>query len=230
MLVVLAVTSSLVRALVAEQFPVWAELPIEPVELQGWDNRTFRLGEELAVRLPSEEVYAAQIDKEHRWLPVLALGLQLPIPRPVALGAPTSRFPWPWSIRRWLPGQPADRRSRFDPQTLAGDLSAFLADLQHLDPTGGPPPSDDNFFRGGLLSFYSEQTLTAISVLPSQTDRAVAERVWNAALEARWDQPPVWVHGDVTSSNLLIRDGRLSGVIDFGCCAVGDPACDLAIG
>jgi aminoglycoside phosphotransferase (APT) family kinase protein len=228
--VVVAITSPLVRDLVAEQFPVWAELPIEPVELQGWDNRTFRLGEELTVRLPSAEAYAAQIEKEHRWLPILAPRLRLPIPRPIALGSPTPQFPWPWSIRRWLPGRPADRRSRFDPRSLADDLGTFLMDLQGLDATGGPPPGNHNFFRGGPLNVYSEETLEAISVLPARTDHARAHHIWNDALEAHWDQSPVWVHGDVTPSNLLILDGRLGGVIDFGSCAVGDPACDLAIG
>jgi aminoglycoside phosphotransferase (APT) family kinase protein len=230
MIAVVAITPLLVRDLIAEQFPAWAELPIEPVQMQGWDNRTFRLGEDLAVRLPSAEAYAAQIDREHRWLPVLAPRLPLPIPEPIALGAPTPQFAWPWSIRRWLCGQPAVRRSQFAPEALADDLGTFLAGLQVLAAIGGPPPSDDNFFRGGPLNIYSEQTHAAISVLPSASDRAHAKHIWNAALAAQWNQSPVWVHGDITPSNLLIVDGRLGGVIDFGCCAVGDPACDLAIG
>lgn len=223
------ITTSLVAALIAEQFPAWADLPLRPVEVDGWDNRTFRLGEDMAVRLPSGEDYAAQIDKEHRWLPVLASQLPLPIPELLGRGNPGDLFPWPWSVRRWLPGEPATRERVNDVPALAADLAAFLSRLAHADTAGGPPPGAHNFFRGAPLSVYDGETRSAIAALGPSIDGLRARSLWDAAVSTTWDRPGVWLHGDVTPSNLLAIDGRLSAVIDFGCCGVGDPACDLAV-
>jgi aminoglycoside phosphotransferase (APT) family kinase protein len=224
-----AITPKLASRLVAAQFPHWAHLPVAPVELDGWDNRTFRLGDELSIRLPSADHYVPQVEKEHRWLPVLAPRLPLPIPEPVAKGAPAAGFPRPWSVYRWLPGEPATVEHVFDLTPFAADLADFLARLYELDPAGGPAAGKHNFFRGGPLTVYDAETLGAILALRGEVDGKAATDVWEAALAAKWTGPPVWVHGDVTASNLLVVDGRLSAVIDFGCSAVGDPACDLTI-
>jgi aminoglycoside phosphotransferase (APT) family kinase protein len=132
-------------------------------------------------------------------------------------------------VRRWLPGSPASVDRVDDLERLAVDLAGFLNALQRIDPSGGPPPGPRNGFRGGALATYGDETASAITALAGEinADRALA--TWNAALETSWDRPAVWVHGDVTGSNLLVVDGRLHAVIDFGCVAVGDPACDLAI-
>jgi aminoglycoside phosphotransferase (APT) family kinase protein len=219
----------LAARLVAEQFPQWADLPLAPVSPDGWDNRTFRLGDELCVRLPSADRYAAQVDKEQRWLPVLAPRLPLPIPQPVERGAPGRGFPWPWSVYRWLPGEPAAVAPVDDLDRLAGDLAAFLVALARVDPAGGPAPGDHNFFRGGPLRIYDRDTREAITALHDQVEAAAAIEVWEAALAAPWHGPPAWLHGDVGAGNLLVADGRLSAVLDFGCMAVGDPACDVTI-
>jgi aminoglycoside phosphotransferase (APT) family kinase protein len=200
-----------------------------PVELDGWDNTTFRLGEGLSVRLPSGDVYSAQVDKEHRWLPVLAPLLPLPIPEPLAKGVPGCGFPRPWSVYRWLAGEHATVERVADLNRFATDLAEFLGALYAIDPTGGPAPGKHNFWRGGPLTTYDAETGEAISALRAEIDTDAATELWEAALAATWHGPPVWIHGDVAAANLLVVDGRLSAVIDFGCSAVGDPACDLTI-
>jgi aminoglycoside phosphotransferase (APT) family kinase protein len=223
------ITTQLVSRLVADQFPRWADLPVTPVELDGWDNTTFRLGEQLAVRLPSADAYVQQVDKEHRWLPVLGPQLPLEIPRPLAKGVPGSGFPRPWSVYRWLPGEHTTPDRVGDLDRFATDLADFLAALYEVDPGGGPEPGEHNFSRGGPPAVYDNETRAAISALKDEVDADAATEVWEAALAATWDGRPVWVHGDVAASNLLVVDGRLSAVVDFGCSAVGDPACDTVI-
>ena len=219
----------LVRRLVATQFPVWAELEIRPVANGGWDNRTFHLGSTMSVRLPSAEPYAAQVAKEQLWLPRLAPQLPLPIPEPLACGGPGEGYPWAWSVYRWLPGAAATVAGLRDLDQFARDLAGFLDALQRADTAGGPPAGQHNFFRGGDLSVYDTQMHESLTVLAGTLDTHPVRRVWEAALASRWSKAPVWLHGDMAAGNLLLRDGRLSAVIDFGCSATGDPACDLAI-
>jgi len=223
------IDTALVSRLVATQFSRWAHLPVRPVEPSGWDNRTFHLGDEMSVRLPSAEGYAAQVAKEHRWLPRLAPHLPLQIPVPLAMGVPADEFPWPWSVYQWLDGDTAAIERIDDLQEFAVDLAQFLVALQQVDPTGGPPPGPHNFYRGGPLTTYDAETRQAIAVLGGEIDAATATVVWEAALAATWRGSPVWIHGDVAIGNLLVRNGQLHAVIDFGCSGVGDPACDLVI-
>ena len=223
------ITPELVSRLVAAQFPRWADLPIRPVAVDGWDNTTFHLGDEMSVRLPSHERYAAQVDKEHGWLPALADRLPLPIPQPLAKGEPASDYALPWSVYRWLEGEIASRAPVVDLERVAVELANFLAALYRIDPTGGPPPGQHNFFRGGDLAVYDDETRDALVTLGDEVDTAAATELWEAALAATWREAPVWIHGDVFEGNLLVTEGRLSAVIDFGCCGVGDPACDVTI-
>ncbi len=199
------------------------------VQPGGWDNRTFRLGQGLSVRLPSAERYVAQVEKEHRWLPRLAPYLPLPIPVPLAMGKPAEGYPWPWSIYRWLEGQPATTGSITDLEAFARSLALFLAALYRIDATSGPMAGSHNFYRGGRLSVYDAETWAALSTLGGVIDTASAAELWATALSSEWRRQPVWVHGDVASGNLLVRGGDLSAVIDFGSSAVGDPACDLVV-
>jgi aminoglycoside phosphotransferase (APT) family kinase protein len=219
----------LARRLVDTQFPRWAGLPIAPVPLGGVDNRTFRLGDALSVRLPSAEWYALQVEKEQRWLPWLAPQLPLPIPEPVAHGVPGEGYPHAWSVYRWIEGEPAGTAAVADGRAFAGDLAAFLVALRGVDADGGPGPGPHNFHRGGPLTHYGAETLGAIAALGGAVDGRAARRVWDEAVAATWDGPPVWYHGDVAENNLLVRDGRLVAVIDFGTSGVGDPACDAVI-
>lgn len=228
------ITADFVAQLIAAQFPEWAALPVQPVALSGWDNLSFRLGGDKLVRIPSAEPYEAQVAKEHEWLPRLAPHLPLPIPKPLAFGQPDLGLPRTWSVYGWIEGEPAVGSSLGDLDTFAADLGAFLAALYAIDaedgPLAGPLAGPHSFGRGGPVQAWDESTHAALHALDDLLDAGHALRVWEAAVAAD-DRPApcVWVHGDVTGSNLLVRDRRLSAVIDFGCSAVGDPACDLTI-
>jgi aminoglycoside phosphotransferase (APT) family kinase protein len=220
---------SLVRRLVAAQFPEWAHLPIRPVETSGWDNKTFRLGEHMSVRLPSAASYEPQVEKEHRWLPKLAPLLPLPIPIPLGRGVPGEGYSWHWSIYRWLEGERASKDRISDLTRFAADLAQFLVALQAIDAGGGPMAGVHNFHRGGSLKVYDAETRRAVAALGNEIDRDAVMQVWEAALATTWQHAPVWVHGDVAEGNLLVKAGRLCAVIDFGSSGVGDPASDLVI-
>jgi aminoglycoside phosphotransferase (APT) family kinase protein len=220
---------SVARRLVDSQFPQWADLPIAAVEFDGWDNRTFRLGSELTVRLPSGDWYAQQVEKEQRWLPRLAPRLPLPIPVPVAQGTPDAGFPYPWSVYRWLDGELASNARIGDLTGFATTLAGFLNVLGRVDATGGPEPGQHNFFRGGPLATYEGEALEAIDALGNEVPVEAVKRAWDDAMASSWDREPVWLHGDVASGNLLVREGRLAAVLDFGTSGIGDPACDTVI-
>ncbi|MEU8425416.1 aminoglycoside phosphotransferase family protein [Micromonospora sp. NPDC048835] len=223
------IDATLVRRLVAEQFPRWAELPIRPVEVDGWDNRTFHLGETMTVRLPSGAGYALQVAKEQRWLPVLGPRLPVPIPVPLAQGRPGAGYPYPWSVYRWIDGRTASPDRIDDLPRFATDLATFLCALRGVDATGGPAAGPHSAWRGAPLSTYDAETRSAIETHRDRIPVDVVTGIWQAALDATWAGPAVWFHGDVADGNLLVRDGRLAAVIDFGCSGVGDPACDTVI-
>jgi aminoglycoside phosphotransferase (APT) family kinase protein len=222
--------ASLVRRLLVAQFPQWADLPIEPVPSAGTDNALYRLGDDMAGRLPRIERATRQVDKEHEWLPRLAPHLTLAVPVPLARGLPGEGYPWHWSITPWLEGENVTIECIADPCQAATDLARFIAALQRIDPAGGPPPGAHNFGRGVPLAHRDRRTREAIRALDGILDTAAVTAAWEAALQAPvWHGLPVWIHGDVSAGNLLAVQGRLSAVIDFGGLGVGDPACDLVI-
>ncbi len=223
------IDESLVQALVSDQFSHWANLPVHPVARSGWDNRSFRLGEDLVARLPSAQCYEPQVHLEQRWLPYLRSHLPLAIPEPVALGQPGNGYPWAWSVYKWIPGDGAADRTPTDTRQFVGDLSHFLTALHAVPADAGPTPGAHNFYRGDSLKVYDEQFRQAIEILGRQIDARAALQVWELATTSDWRQPPVWVHGDISLGNLIVYKGRLAAVIDFGQVCVGDPACDLAI-
>jgi aminoglycoside phosphotransferase (APT) family kinase protein/MFS family permease len=221
---------SLVGRLLSAQFPQWASLSIEPVHSAGTDHALYRLGDDMVVRLPRIREATGQVEKEHRWLPRLAPQLPLDIPIPLAKGTPAEGYPWPWSVYRWLDGETATDDRIADPRQAATDLARFLAALQQIDPTGGPPPGEHNSFRGEPLAARDAETRAAIAALARSLNAEAATTAWEAALQAPgWQGPAVWLHGDLHAANLLARGGRLSAVTDFGCLVVGDPACDLMV-
>jgi aminoglycoside phosphotransferase (APT) family kinase protein len=224
-----AIDVPLVRKLVDAQFPQWSGLDIVPVPQQGNDNRTFRLGPDMSVRLPSAGAYASGVEKEQRWLPTLAQHLPLAIPSPIAVGTPADFFPLPWSVYRWLDGEIVESTGITDMKTFARTLGDFLVALRSIDATDGPIAGRHSFYRGAPLDVYDAETRRSIEMLGDRIDREGASAVWDAALPSRWPGRPVWFHGDVAAGNLLVREGRLRAVIDFGTCGVGDPACDLVI-
>ena len=215
--------ASLVRRLLAAQFPQWAALPIEPVVSSGTDNAIYRLGEDMAVRLPRIEWATGQVDLEERWLPMLAPLVPVAIPAVLAKGEPAEGYPWHWSVQGWLNGENPDVGDLVDAGSLATDLAQFIAALQQIDPKDGPP-------AGARRSARTPRRADAHGDRPAARDRRYRRcaAAWERALQAAaWHGPPVWIHGDLLSGNLLCVDGRLSAVIDFSCLGVGDPACDL---
>jgi aminoglycoside phosphotransferase (APT) family kinase protein len=215
----------LVRRLLAAQFPQWAALALAPVPSAGTVNALYRLGDDMLVRLPLRRGGSGGVEHEHVWLPRLAP--LLPVATPVLLGkgTPAEGYPWPWSVYRWLEGENPTPGRIAAPDLLAKDLADFVAALHRIDPGEGPPA-----FRGGSLATRDAELRGWIPELRDLVDTDAAVEAWEAALEApEWARPPVWVHSDLLPGNLLILQGRLSGVIDFAGSGVGDPACDLMV-
>jgi aminoglycoside phosphotransferase (APT) family kinase protein len=210
--------AALVRRLLAAQFPEWAELPVEHVPSSGTVNALYRVGSTMVVRLPRADWGAGGVGKDGEWLPRLAPLLPVPIPVPLARGAPSDEFPWEWGVYPWLEGEHPDGDGD------AESLAAFVEALHGIDLAGGP------LARRGrpLAEAQDESAREALLQLEGLIDVAAATAAWDSALEApSWDGPPVWVHGDLLPANLLVRNGRLSGVIDWGSVGVGDPAVDM---
>jgi aminoglycoside phosphotransferase (APT) family kinase protein len=185
----------------------------------------YRLGNDMAVRLPRIDWAVEGVDKEHEWLPRLAPLLPVAIPVPLAKGMPAEGYPWPWSVYRWLGGENPTIDRIADPDSLAKDLARFVEALHRIDPTGGPPAT-----RGVPLAMRDHPTRTAIADLQGTIDTHATTIAWDAALQTpAWSGPSVWVHGDLAPGNLLLQDGRLTAVIDFAGLGVGDPACDLMV-
>ncbi|GGS70761.1 aminoglycoside phosphotransferase family protein [Nonomuraea spiralis] len=235
------IDEALVRRLLAAQFPRWAGLPLRRFPSAGTVNAVYRLGDDLAVRLPRIPQGVGDVAKEQRWLPVLAPVLPVPIPAVLGSGSPGEGFPWAWSVCRWLDGDnpdagalsggplsggaaaPAAGQAAESAVDLAADLAAFVGALREVDPAGAP-----DAYRGGPLARLDTATRAAIGELDGLIDTGAATAAWEEALSApEWLGGPVWVHADLMPGNLLVRDGRLSGVIDWGTLGAGDPACDL---
>jgi aminoglycoside phosphotransferase (APT) family kinase protein len=219
----------LVTRLIKEQFPKWSHLYITPVKNGGNDNRTFHLGDYMSVRLPSAAGYAPQVEKEQKWLPILAEKLSLPVSMPIAKGNPNEEYPWSWSIYRWLEGAPLSHKNIDNLNHLAKDLATFLNELQAIDASRGPLAGQHNFNRGGSLSIYNKESRNAIEKNKETFDEGLLSEIWSLALDSEWESEPVWVHGDIATGNLLVNDGKLCAIIDFGILGVGDPSCDAAI-
>jgi aminoglycoside phosphotransferase (APT) family kinase protein len=215
----------LVRALLETQHPDLAGLPLRDVG-SGWDNRLYRLGEELAVRLPRRAVAAPLIEYEQRWLPELAPRLPLPIPLPMRVGRPGCGYPWTWSVVPWRAGESAETAPLGDPVAAAVDLGRFLGALHRP----APPAAPANPFRGVPLAARNDIVHTRVRDLDGLIDRARVLEVWERLVQAPpWNGTPLWSHGDLHPGNLLVREGRLSAVIDFGDLCAGDPATDLSV-
>lgn len=216
---------TMVRRLLAAQFPRWAALPLARVPSAGTDNALYRLGDEMVVRLPRIYWAVESMAKELDWLPRLAPLLPLAIPSPLAMGTPAEGYPWRWAIYPWLDGQDASAAPLDDLGQAATDLAHFITALRRIDPTGGPVAS-----RGMPLAGRDEETRAALVECRGLFDTEAAAAVWEEAIQVPvWDGPPVWLHGDLHPLNILAREGRLSAVIDWGGVGIGDPAADLMV-
>jgi aminoglycoside phosphotransferase (APT) family kinase protein len=218
------VEPALIRALLQEQHPDLAGRPL--VELgEGWDNAVFRLGDDLAVRVPRRAVSATLIEHEQRWLPELSRRLPVPVPAPVRVGVPGCGYPWRWSIVPWLPGEPAHQVSIAN-AAFGTSLAEFLVALHEPAVVDAP----QNPWRGVPLAARTPSLHEYLDRAGGLVDRAAVLAEWQQTLSATaWSRPAVWIHGDLHPGNLLVHQGRLSAVIDFGDLTAGDPATDLSV-
>lgn len=218
----LPVDVDLVRTLLADQLPDLADRPLRRVASIGTVNALFRLGDDLVVRMPRTPRATADVEHERTWLPRLAPHVSLAVPTPVAVGRPTRTYPCAWSVYRWLDGESWDRAPVEDERVAARELARFVRELRGLDPTGGPRAG-----RGPLRE-RDAATRTFLIAAADVVDADAALAVWSEAVTgAPWDGAPAWIHADLLRPNLLVRDGRLAAVIDWGTCGVGDPASDV---
>jgi aminoglycoside phosphotransferase (APT) family kinase protein len=221
----------LARMLIQDQFPKLSHLPIVEVTHQGHDNRSFRLGKHMLIRMPSSSEYAIKVCMEQEFLPKLAPHLTLNIPTPLYMGVPSHIYPHHFSIYQWCPGKSLNLLDLNinHKKEFAYDLAVFLKELQNAK-VPGPGPGSHNFWRGGHLSIYTQDTYKQIKQLSQIINSDKALDLWENAHASEWQYPPVWVHGDIAIGNIIVNDKhKLFAIIDFGCSAVGDPACDLAI-
>jgi aminoglycoside phosphotransferase (APT) family kinase protein len=220
----LEVTDGIVRRLVDEQFPRWSDLPLRAVP-RGTVNAVYRLGADLCVRVPRRAEWAAGLEQEVRWLPVLAPNLPVPVPEPVAVGAPSSEYPTPWAVYTWLDGIPMLQAARVDEAAVAEGLAEFVNAMQRIDVPPDPPASNR---RLALPELDGSVRASIPGLAPDGIDVAAVTTAWERAVAApSWSGSRVWLHGDLMPTNLLVRaDGGLAGVLDFGTCTAGDPACE----
>lgn len=219
------IDEALVHKLIAHQFPQWANLPLTSVPSAGTDNALYRLGNNKLVRLPRIDWAVENVDKEFEWLPKIAPFLPVSIPTPLQKGNPTKDYPWPWSVYSWLEGNNPIVDHIPDPTSLTHDLVTFIQALHKINLPNGPISN-----RGVPLEKQDIEAHKALKQLEGMIDVPTVTVVWETALQApKWSNPPVWVHGDLSPGNLLLQDGKLSAVIDFGILGIGDPACDLII-
>lgn len=214
----------LVRDLISDQFPDWAGLPLERVQSSGTVNAIYRLGSELSVRLPRLAEYSESVEREARWLPRFSRELPLGVPELVAVGSPTTEYPSPWSIMRWIDGVNATPATITDMNEAAIRLGRFVRALRTFDIAGGPTDS----YRGRPLAERDSITRRSIEEVAGEFRVDALTRAWDAALAVpAWSGTPEWFHGDLHSGNLLAANGQLTAVIDFGACSVGEPSSDL---
>lgn len=219
---------TLVRQLVVTQFPAWADLPLMPVPSGGTVNAIYRLGDDMAVRLPRLAPSSPDLDGDRIWLGRFAPLLPLTIPAPLAIGHPDDDFPFPWSVHRWLEGEDAAHALFTDEHEAATALAGFIAALHGIDTTGWPTPAPRPSGRGVTLTSRDAATRAWIATPPSPFALGEVIAAWEADLAApEWPGPPVWIHGDLQPLNLLVHRGRLTAVIDFEGFGLGDPATDV---
>jgi aminoglycoside phosphotransferase (APT) family kinase protein len=218
----------LARRLLAEQMPEYCALPLRRIASGGTDNAVFRLGGDLAIRMPLHPRAVGGLLKEVRWLPVIAPHLPLEVPEVVSTGEPGGDYPFPWAVVRWLEGEDALTGRIGSIRETAFTLGRFVSELQAIDMTDAPPPGTEGFVRGLPLVGRDSTFRAALAHCAGLVDVERVRQIWDDALAApEWDGPPVWLHADLIPGNLLLRDGRLVGVLDFGAMATGDPAYDV---
>lgn len=222
-----AIDDGLVRGLIGAQFPRWSELPLRRIRSSGTVHAIYRLGSEFAVRLPRAAQFTAALEREAAILPILGPRLPISIPELAAVGEPTDTYPSAWSVLRWIDGESMATAPVADPKAAANRLGSFVASMWDIDAAGETSMNQ----RGQPMAFRDEWTRQSIAAVADEFDPSTLTELWeNALAEPPWDGVKKWIHGDLLPGNLLVANGGLTAVIDFGECAIGNPTCDLIAG
>jgi aminoglycoside phosphotransferase (APT) family kinase protein len=217
------ITTELIRTLLTQQFPAWADLPLKLMRPEGTDNAMYRLGNDKLLRLPRIIGSAENIAKEAKWLPKLATHLPIAVPEIIGKGAPTPDYPFSWLICRYIEGNNPSPKTQFAPHQAAIDLGHFVAAMQKIDTNGAPKCQ-----RGMHPSIRDAATRKSINLLDDIYDVRMLTDLWEKIIATpTWSGPPVWIHGDLHAGNILIEGDLISAVVDFGLAGVGSPAADM---
>ena len=225
------IDNKLVESLVQKQLPQYSNLPITSVKQQGHDNRTFHLGNDMLIRMPSGQDYASKVEIEQKYLPKLAPHISLKIPRPIHMGKSSKDYPFNWSIYEWIEGDSLNQisKNKLNLAEVAKDLASFIKELHKIDTKDAPMAGKHNFYRGVGIDVYFDDAISYIKKLEDIIDSKKAVSVMEEAINSKWEREPVWIHGDLATPNILIKDNKVNAIIDFGGMAIGDPACDLVL-
>lgn len=219
------ISSELIKNLLLKQFPKWADLPLQIIQPEGTDNAMYKLGNDKLVRLPRTRRASLNIEKEIIWLPKLSPKLTLSIPKIIGKGIPDIAYPFPWLVCEWLEGINPSKEGMIDDYIAANDLGAFVKAMQQIQTDNGPKCR-----RGRPLSTCDKEVKQSIPLLKELYDVKLLSELWEFSSKApHWKQGPVWIHGDLHAGNLLVKEKKLVGVIDFGLAGIGDPACDMMV-
>ena len=221
----------LVKKLIKEQFPIYKNLEIKEVDIQGHDNRSFILGSDKIIRIPSSKDYAEKVDIEQKYLPLLAKNLKVKISKPLKLGKPNCNYPFYWSIYAYIEGKSLNfiDKNILNLELIAEQLAGFIKELHSIDIVDSIEAGKHNFYRGGNPVIYDQEVRNAVKNLENYIDGELVTDIWEKAIDSEWDKEKVWIHGDLEIGNILIEKEKIAAIIDFGGMAVGDPACDLVM-
>ena len=221
----LAIDETVVHTLLKDQFPNLASLPIKAIISSGTENTLFRLGTEYIIRLPRIEWAVEGVNKEYEWVTKISRFLKTPVSEPFFKGIPNKFYPWPWTINRWNDGNNPDFEKGNEYESLSKDLACFSNELHGIKLSNGPSSR-----RGIPLKKQDVYVKKAIGELEGEIDSKSVTNLWNQLSNvSSWSKDPIWVHGDFLPGNILVKNNRLSAVIDFSHIGIGDPACDLVI-
>ena len=225
------IDENLVKNLIESGFPKYSNLSITPVKQQGHDNRTFHLGNEMLIRVPSSKRYAKKVSKEQEWLPKISPNVSFKIPKPIHIGKPSKDYPYNWSIYEWIPGESLNLlpKDKVNLEEVAKKLAKFIKELHKIDVSGAPKAGKSTFYRGCSPKFYDDDTRNYLDKLRNIIDYPKALKIWENAINSEWEKNPVWIHGDLAIGNILIKDNKVNAIIDFSGMAIGDPACDIVL-
>ncbi len=228
------ISIELVKELIDSQFPEYSQYELTEVDFQGVDNRTFRIGNKYLARLPSAKCYEGQVLKEQKFLPLLKIHLSYNIPTFVKIGKPSKNYPFNWSIYEWIEGKSLNLvdqeiQTPVFKKDLAIELANFLNELHKIPIESGVNSGKHNFYRGSHPRVYEKNFFEDLEELKHIFNIEKLKKIWQENIKPSYKETPVWVHGDIAIGNLLIQKSKLHAILDFGCMAIGDPACDLVI-